>query len=376
MIFVEYKIFNSMKYFFVVVISVVSIVSAQKKITIDNKLRLYKGMQSEQLFSIFNKLENIPEYSNISIALVQKDTTIFYGVYKENNSLITIPNKNTVYEIGSLTKVFTSNLLAQMLVDQKIQRLKEPINKYYKRSFANHEAISFLSLANHTSGLPALPSNLKINKSNIINPFKGYDQNLFYDYLYKKIRFEYNPGTTSWYSHFGTALLGITLCKIEQKPFEQLLIDRILAPLSMSSTSTKREKVREKLVQGLNAKGEPMPNWDFNIFTSAGGMLSSVSDLEHFLRAQFENPTNSTNLTHQITYKNEENVAIGLGWLYYLKDGKPLLFQNGSSGGYQSSMVLDKEAKTGVIVLANCSLINTKESAIFDDLAFELLKSL
>ncbi len=357
-------------------ICVSTVISAQKKIATVNKLVLINGMNEAQSNSIFQHLKEVPDHSNISIALVKKDTTVFYGVYKEDNSLKTISNKNTVYEIGSLTKVFTANLLAQMIVERKIQRLEDPINKYYKRPFANHEAISFLSLANHTSGLPALPSNLKISKANQLNPFRTYDQTAFYDYLYKKMRFEYNPGTISWYSHFGSTLLGITLCKIEQKPFEDLLMSRILTPLSMTSTSTKRSKVKDKLVQGLSAKGNPTPNWDFNIFTAAGGMLSSATDLEKFVRAQFQNPSSSTNLTHQITYQNEEQIAIGLGWFYYLVDGKPILFQNGSSGGYQSCMMIDKKGEKGIIILANCSLAKRKEKTIFDELAFELLEGL
>lgn len=353
----------------------ISHVIAQKQLPTVNKLRLDK-ITPQQGTYIFNALKDVPEHTNISIAVLKKDTTLFYGVYKEKNSLITISNKNTVYEIGSLTKVFTSNILAKMIVDKKIQRLNDPINKYYKRPFANHVAISFLSLANHTSGLPTLPSNLKLNKVSPLNPFKTYDQMAFYDYLYKKMRFEYSPGTTSWYSHFGTALLGITLCKIAQQPYEDLLSNTVLQPLGMNNTSTKRSKVKDKLVQGLNAKGQPTPNWDLNIFTPAGGMLSSTNDLELFARAQFENPSASTLLTHAITYSNDENVALGLGWLYYLSQEKPVLFQNGTSGGYQSTLIIDTKEKQGIIILANCSLANTKEKSTLDDLAFKLLESL
>lgn len=365
-----------MKYIFGFLIFMSSVLSAQKQTPTVNNLRLKDGVSISQLKTIFSQLKNLPTHSNVSMALLKNDTVFFYGVYKEENELVSISNKNTVYEIGSLTKVFTSNLLAQFVIDRKIQRLNDPVNKYYKRPFANHGEISFLSLANHTSGLPALPSNLKLNKVNPLNPFKNYDQTAFYEYLYSKMRFEYNPGSTSWYSHFGTALLGISLCKIAQQPYESILQENILKPLEMTNTSTRREKVKEKLVQGLNAKGLPTPNWDLNIFIPAGGMLSSVNDLAKFAQSQFLNPTESTSLTHEITYKTEENVAIGLGWLYYLKNERPILFQNGTSGGYQSTMAIDKESKKGVIILANCSLVNTKEKAIFDDLAFELLDSL
>ncbi len=347
----------------------------EKTTSIVNNLRVEEGMSELQVDQIFQYLQEVPENSNISIALVKNDRTIFYGVYKEGKTLRTISNKNSVYEIGSLTKVFTANILSQLYVERKIQRLLDPVNRYYKRPFANHQSISFLSLANHTSGLPTLPTNFDYSKTDPKNPFKAYDRVAFYDYLYKKMRFEYRPNTTIGYSHIGSAILGMTLCKIEQKPFELMLRERILDPLSMASTGTRRDIAGNRLVPGLTAEGEKASNWDFNMMTPAGGMVSSAYDLGNFIRAQFENPSKSTLLTHEMTFKNKSQ-AVGLGWMYYLKEKRPILFQNGTSGGYQSVMVVDKDAKSGVVILANCKLANTKNASVFDDLAFELLQSL
>ncbi len=82
-----------------------------------------------------------------------------------------IKNQNKIFEIGSITKVFTSSVLASLVVDNRL-KLNDFVNNYYPFAFNNNSKISFLDLANHTSGMPRLPENLDV--SNKLNPYKNY----------------------------------------------------------------------------------------------------------------------------------------------------------------------------------------------------------
>ncbi len=97
----------------------------------------------------------------------------FYGIKRVNDSIITIDNHNSVSEIGSITKVFTSILLSNFVIDKKIE-LDDKINNYINISLKNNTKISFKQLANHTSGLPRLPSNLNLALVNPENPYQEY----------------------------------------------------------------------------------------------------------------------------------------------------------------------------------------------------------
>src|SRR5690606_12832520 len=106
---------------------------------------------------------------------------------KNNETIIEIDNKNKLYEIGSITKVFTSTLLAQEIINKKIN-LKDKINQHFPFTFHNNASITFLNLANHTSGLPRLPENLTRSSDN--NPYKNYNNELLNDYLANKIKID------------------------------------------------------------------------------------------------------------------------------------------------------------------------------------------
>ena len=147
--------------------------------------------------------------------------------------------------------------------------------------------ITFRQLANHTSGLPRLPSNLNFFSIDPQNPYKDYDKKKLEEYLSTKMELEYKGRFE--YSNLGVGLLGFVLSEIEETTFEDLLQSRIFSKYQMTSSTTDRTSVRNALVAGLNSKGNVTPNWDLNVLVGAGGILSSVSDLSKFATAQFDN---------------------------------------------------------------------------------------
>ncbi len=116
-------------------------------------------------------LMDFPDHTEVAIAIVEDGQTRFHGVIKENQVLIPIKNEEGVFEIGSITKLFTSVLLASLVNEGKVM-LEDPIHHCLGLPPEKGGKITLLSLANHTSGLPRLPGNMQMDDVN--NPYKNY----------------------------------------------------------------------------------------------------------------------------------------------------------------------------------------------------------
>lgn len=130
---------------------------------------------------IFEKAKFFPNKTQISIAFIENGKVHYFGLKRHKDSISPSNNYQSIFEIGSITKVFTSNLLARTVIANKIN-LDDDINDYLNIQFKDSIKISFNSLANHSSGLPRLPSNFDIEKLDTVNtvrvrhiliPYKG-----------------------------------------------------------------------------------------------------------------------------------------------------------------------------------------------------------
>lgn len=155
---------------------------------------------------IYSKSKDFPNKTQLSIAVIKNGKTNYYGIIKQNDSIKPIENQSKVFEIGSITKVFTSTVLASLVEDKKIN-LANHVNNYYPFTFKDNINISFESLANHTSGLPRLPENLDL--SNESNPYKNYGKKELEDYLKNTLTLENKSSKSYAYSNLGAGLLFI-----------------------------------------------------------------------------------------------------------------------------------------------------------------------
>lgn len=268
------------------------------------------------------------------------------------------PDGNTIYEIGSITKVFTSLLLADMSLNKQLD-LKDPISKYLpktvKTPIRNGKEISLLSLSTNRSGLPRNASN--IDPKSLDNPYAEYATKNLYEFI---SNFELSRDVDSkWqYSNIGYALLGDILAIVEQKDFATLVNQRICRPLSMNSTFFSLPP-KQKLViaPGHNETGQPADAWDLAL-AGGGGLRSNVNDLLNFAAANlgFINTglLSAMELTHVLQAKKDGNdTYTTMGWTLWNEDGKYLVFKDGGTGGYRSFLGIDKINKVGVVVLCN-----------------------
>ncbi|WP_300599035.1 serine hydrolase domain-containing protein [Niabella sp.] len=319
------------------------------------------------------QLNNFPMKTQFSIAIIQNGNTSFLGLLKEKDSIRTIDNRTAIFEIGSITKVFTATVLAALVIEKKLQ-LEDKINPYYPFQFNQAIQPDLKSLANHTAGLPRLPSNFAAARTAPLNPYKNYGSQQLEDYLKNELPLQQPAGATFEYSNLGAGLLGYTLGLSQKTSFPLLLKKRVLHKYHMQHTYTSALQAGAPLVKGLNEKGNEVPNWDFDVLFGGGGLLSCSQDLALFATAQWDTSNKELALTRRPTFTVNDRMQMGLGWhIIRTNDNRQLYWHNGGTGGYTSSMAIDIAAQKGVIILSNVSAFHPQKERI-DQLCFILAR--
>jgi CubicO group peptidase (beta-lactamase class C family) len=273
------------------------------------------------------------------------------------------PDRHTVFEIGSITKVFTAIALADMVRDG-IVKLEDPVRLYLPNDVrvptsGSHE-ITLLDLATHRSGLPRMPSNFYISRlRSRRNPFKHYTPKLMYRFL-SKYRLQRDVGAEFEYSNLGYGLLGHALARKVGISFEQLVIDRICKPLDLKDTCQHLSPgQKSRLAQGYTANLRPTPNWDFDALAGAGALRSTADDMLRFASANIGLVKTDLQPVLEAAQRIRNDAGggrmkIALGWgVESVSSGNPIFRHNGGTGGYHSDIGFIKESQTAVVVLSN-----------------------
>ena len=280
---------------------------------------------------------------------------------------------NTVFEIGSITKVMTSTLLSEM-VERGEVRLDDPISKYLPASVRvptrNGKQITLLDLATQTSGLPRLPTNMK--PASVANPYADYTVQNLYEFLsgYTLTR---NIGEKYEYSNLGVGLLGHVLAVRAGKSLDDLMKERVLIPLGMRDTRIQlAPAAKSRMAQGFNAYGEPVQNWDLPTLAGAGALRSTANDMVRFLDASLDANHRPLGKVMARTREPRHDAdrpgnSIGLGWHIVDAFGTTLKWHNGGTGGYRAFIGIDENRRRGIVILSNSTISP-------DDIAFHLLE--
>ena len=233
--------------------------------------------------------------------------------------------------------------------------------------------ISFKSLANHTSGLPRLPNNLKASYSREkTNVYKKEDLD-----IYIKDSLEINIKTKGKfvYSNLAVGLMGYVLSKIENVGFDALYNSYIFSKYNMDNTTIDSRKSNELLVKGLSNTGNELENMYLDALAPAGSVISSVEDLAKYGLAQFDNSNNDLELIRRKTFKLNNRVSLGLGW-FILKAKKNIWFNHdGNTGGYSSSMFIDVENKKKHFLMGDMLELGKHSKKLHKDMSDVLNKS-
>lgn len=278
--------------------------------------------------------------------------------------------KESVFEIGSISKTFTGILLADMVLKNEVD-LDDELQQYLPKGISapkrKGEVIRLVHLTNHTSSLPRMPTNF--SPSNPNNPYADYSEKQLYNFLatYKLSR---DIGSEYEYSNYGVGLLGHVLAVKKGKSYEELMLQRISKPLRLKETGiTLTPRMKRNLALG-HREGVKVANWDLKILAGAGAIRSTAADMVKFLKYNMgveKSPLDSAmKLSHANTRKKGANPIVGLGWHTMSTDKGDLVSHNGGTGGYSSFIGFLKESKKGVVVLSN-------SNASVDDIGLHLL---
>ncbi|MER7849458.1 serine hydrolase domain-containing protein [Kitasatospora sp. NPDC096077] len=280
------------------------------------------------------------------------------------------PGADTLFEIGSVTKVFTSLVLARLALDGTV-RLDEPLAELLPDAAAvpvrGGEAITLRHLATHTSGLPRLPRGMVLRsllRPNRPDPYAHCTGERILSGL-SRTRLHAVPGRSFRYSNLGAGLLGLALARRAGTGYGELVEREVCAPLGLADTCLRPDGEQSaRLACGHSASGRPVPSWDLAALPGMGGLHSTAADLTAFLRAQLaaerapDAPlAPAILLTRETRHRVNPFAWTHLGWLghrLHAQQGRHLqLWHNGGTGGFSSFVAFDPEQRVGVVVLAN-----------------------
>lgn len=173
---------------------------------------------------------------SIVVGLRNADGATYFAYGQADRTDGRTVDERTLFEIGSITEVFTTAVLADM-VERGELRLTNLVQDYVPDGVTvpmrQARAMTFTHLATHTSGLPYMPDNLPSTDCN--NPFAGYSVEQMFEFLDGYILTR-TPGALYEYSNFGMGLLGHLLARLAQTDYESLLRQRIADPLGLADT--------------------------------------------------------------------------------------------------------------------------------------------
>ena len=351
---------------------------------------------------IDDRLDRNKTNAAIAIGFIDPNGTQFYSHGKISNSSNYAVDENTVFSIGSTTKVFTTVLLADM-VDKGLVKLDDPIEKYLPSNITlpeyNGHKITIEDLATHTSGLPEFPDNYCPSfdpakttvedsvqyRKDLMNCTKTYTFDQFYQGL-SNTTITREPGSKVEYSTFGIGLLGhILTLKSNMSSFDELLEHNILDVLGMNDTSfILSDSQKSRLAVG-HFNGRELPILNMSSPIAPGGALhSTVSDMLKFLSAnmgliktELDDAMQESHLIRlstgqilpnnlQISERNNNiGLYVGLGWFITTNYGHEIIWHNGATiGGYNAYMAFNPTTERGIVILCSTDIADINITTI------------
>lgn len=304
-----------------------------------------------------------------------KPSAYYFGVADKQSKKPV--SQETIFELGSITKLMTSILLAQEVDFAKIN-LKLPINKYVPTLPAAFSGVTVRSLATHTSGLPFdVPATVK-NRADWEKFAATWKSANATDAQYE-------------YSNVGMGLIGYALESVTHQDYNKLYRTKVLAPLNMQPIAfTVPAKLQANYAQGYDETGAPAAHVADGVFPAAYAMKASASDMSKFLSAAIGLPQTPQSIFYpvrmtQTAYLAAGDSAQGLGWQIHettpenIKDmlkpeditaankphpvaavfkdpvfnGSDLIDKTGSTNGFSNYIAVLPNKKSGIVILTN-----------------------
>jgi CubicO group peptidase (beta-lactamase class C family) len=264
---------------------------------------------------------------------------------------------DTVFQVGSVTKVFTSLLLAEMAGRGEV-RLDDPIALYLPAGIETPRArnITLLHLSRHTAGFMSFAD--EFGTADLDEPMAAQSNETLFAFL-DKHPMRSTAGAHHTYSSYGVALLGELLARRAGADFESAVRTRIFEPLGMvRSGFALTPELRAAHATGHTSRGNPRRFVEASGMLGSGALRSTANDLVRFVQAHLGLRATTLGDALRATQqtradRQRPDLPMGLGWFYADYPGTRVVWHGGSAPGFRAYVGMDLQRKRGVIVLAN-----------------------
>ena len=311
---------------------------------------------------------NIP---GLAIGVVDENGTYIYTYGFANLNIGEAVTTDTIFDIGSITKVFTSELLALASLQTQL-KLDDSVGKYINQWRSDPiDGATLENLATHTSSMPRSLSNKQhtiVTKSQLIQHFSQWIP-------------PYPIGTKFLYSNVGYVVLRYILEDSYHESYNHILSQYLLQPLNMTSTFLcVPNNLKPLISQGYGIDNEPVPFPPIK-YENGQPLCSNIKDMTNFLKANLGlmpnlpiRLKNAIELSHIGRFEISSKFYQALGWEVKQHNNTFMVQKNGAVPGFCSNIIFDTNKKFGLVVLVNkthkvimaplCRASNTLMSAL------------
>ncbi|MFT4661360.1 MAG: CubicO group peptidase (beta-lactamase class C family) [Glaciecola sp.] len=332
---------------------------------------------SENLINDFaNLVENDLKDDNIkgavAFVILKEDNIVSsktFGFITPDNEKLA--DSSTIFRVGSITKSLTGFLLLKLQQDG-VLKLDDPVEKYLPEikkliNYDQYPPITFRQLASHTSGIDRESRYREANFGSV----KEWEEKVLSSI--PETSFRFTPNERFGYSNIGYAILGFAISRAADKPFTELIKEKILQPLAMTNTFfVVPENKKNNLAKGM--AGGPTAELDYELPLKEhegrgyripnGGLYSTANDMAKFMKACMGYSTILNEVSLQLL-QNSQTPTVRLrsnysfGFILYSGQGINTAGHGGSTPGYSAHFEFEKNTKYGIIIMRNYNFGNT-----------------
>jgi CubicO group peptidase (beta-lactamase class C family) len=317
--------------------------------------------------------------ASVSVAVVHDQTVLFAAAFGcANLARNEAATPDTVYSIGSVTKVFEATALMQQRDAGRLQ-LTDKVQKHvpqvwYLGPRGARVSPTFRELASHTAGLPdAMPSGLRT----VAELYQRVE----------KMRAKWALGSKYAYSDVSFVVLGQAVTHIAGQNYHEYMKQHIFTPLGMTNTAYELDTLKGRQIAGgytsLQQAGTGWTGTDAGIhdpFPPSGSILSTSNDMAKFIMLHFRDdravlPAADFVEMQKPIAPTGSGGQVGIGWFLQPYKSSTLVVKNGGVAGFTSQLYIYPPAKLGAVVLINetAKLTQPKGSAVIERIIFDKL---
>ena len=312
--------------------------------TVLPRVSFAQDLNKTKLDSLFTSLAANKQAMG-SIAISKKGNLVYrktIGYSQYSNEKKVLSSENSKFRIGSISKIFTATIIFQLIEEGKID-LATPLEKYFP-DFPNSNEITISNLLNHRSGIRNMTKIASKTRP------RTHEEMLT---IIAETPFKYEPGTKSSYSNSNYLILGYIIEKVCNRPYEEVLLERIVSRIGLANTyyghTTNVEK-NECFPFRFKKDWEQQPQTDLSIPGASGAIVSTPGDLVVFIEALFSKKLiNENSLTLMKTITN----GYGMGLREFEFDKKKAYGYIGGIDRYESVLAYFPSDSLAIAYCAN-----------------------